>query len=62
MPNAKGMPRGLNRKLDVCQLVCERKEPMFVAAFREKKSQRNSVILLSTGHGAKNETKANQRE
>lgn len=56
--NSKGLPneiKTLNVAVGECK--CYRKDNMLVSAFRDKKSKKNPVIVLSTGHNAKMVTK-----
>lgn len=56
--NSKGFSKTLSaKKLAIGEAIFERKDQMLAVAFREKKSQRKPVLLLSTGHFASTQTK-----
>ena len=57
MSNAKGMPAGMNNKLDIGASRYKRKGRLLAVGFREKKSQTKPVILISTSHRAKSAVK-----
>ncbi|GFO01603.1 PiggyBac transposable element-derived protein 4 [Plakobranchus ocellatus] len=50
--NSKGLPEGVSAQLQVGQTQFWRKGQMVVAAFRQKKSSRKPVLVLSTAHNA----------
>lgn len=56
--NSKNLPANISQlKLSVKEAKAYRKGKKLVMAFREKKSQRNPVLVLSTAHSAKMITK-----
>lgn len=56
--NSKDFPKDLaSRKLGIGESVYQRKDHLLALAFREKKSQRKPVLLLSTAHVASSQTK-----
>ena len=49
--NFKGLRRGVKQKLQVCEIVTDK-----IRLFREKKSQKNAVLLVSTKNKADTQT------
>lgn len=55
--NSKDLPPNMTQKLAVGQTRYWRKNELLAISFREKKSQRKNVLVLTTGHNSENITK-----
>lgn len=59
--NRKGISPDMKEKFDVGIKKYKRKDMLFMLGYRQKKSQKNQVLLLSTDSVAKNEGRSKRR-